>query len=108
MPIVPTTLEQQFSNLSTEETINTKADEPVAPSAAIVSPTKSTHEGADDSFLSDESSIDGQESSLVLKKTEHKIKEEQGLLDDEPLLKSNPHRFVIFPIQDNEVSFVFI
>jgi len=36
-------------------------------------------------------------------KTEHKIAEENGEHLVEPLLKDNPHRFVIFPIQDDEV-----
>jgi hypothetical protein len=36
-------------------------------------------------------------------KTEHKLAEERGELADEPLLKENPHRFVLFPIQDDEV-----
>ena len=82
-----------------------KSEEPVAPSAALVSPTKSIAEGAEESFLSDSSSqASAEEVAPVLEKTEHKIKEEQGLLEDEPLLKSNPHRFVIFPIQDNDVS----
>ena len=56
MPIAPTTLEQKFSNLSTEESNMIKSEEPVAPSAALVSPTKSVSEGADESFLSDSSS----------------------------------------------------
>ena len=42
--------------------------------------------------------------SLLLKKTEQKLREERGELAPEPLLKENPQRFVIFPIQDNDVS----
>jgi hypothetical protein len=42
--------------------------------------------------------------SLRALKTDHKRAEEAGLHQDEPLLKENPHRFVLFPIQDNEVS----
>jgi ribonucleoside-diphosphate reductase subunit M2 len=37
-------------------------------------------------------------------KTDHKLKEERGELAPEPLLVENPHRFVIFPINDNDVS----
>jgi hypothetical protein len=41
---------------------------------------------------------------MLASKTEHKMLEEQGMMDNEPLLKTNPHRFVILPIQDNDVS----
>jgi hypothetical protein len=40
--------------------------------------------------------------SMVIK-TQHKLLEDSGFPYEEPLLKDNPHRFVIFPIQDNEV-----
>lgn len=36
-------------------------------------------------------------------KTDHKIAEELGKHRPEPLLQENPHRFVLFPIQDNEI-----
>jgi hypothetical protein len=36
--------------------------------------------------------------------TEHKILSDKGMLLPEPLLTPNPHRFVLFPIQDSEVS----
>jgi hypothetical protein len=39
----------------------------------------------------------------AVRKTEHKLAEEAGLHLTEPLLVENPHRFVLFPIQDNEV-----
>ena len=35
--------------------------------------------------------------------TEHKILCDKGMFLSEPLLTPNPHRFVLFPIQDNEV-----
>lgn len=35
--------------------------------------------------------------------TEHKILCDKGILPSEPLLTPNPHRFVLFPIQDSEV-----
>ena len=44
--------------------------------------------------------------SNLMKKTEQKLREERGELKPEPLLKENPQRFVIFPIQDNDVSIV--
>eukprot|EP00529_Nitzschia_sp_RCC80_P024334 CAMPEP_0113459248 /NCGR_PEP_ID=MMETSP0014_2-20120614/10349_1 /TAXON_ID=2857 /ORGANISM="Nitzschia sp." /LENGTH=444 /DNA_ID=CAMNT_0000350815 /DNA_START=99 /DNA_END=1433 /DNA_ORIENTATION=+ /assembly_acc=CAM_ASM_000159 len=40
---------------------------------------------------------------LLMKKTEQKLREERGELSPEPLLKENPQRFVIFPIQDNDL-----
>jgi hypothetical protein len=36
-------------------------------------------------------------------KSEHKLAEEAGEFDEEPLLKESKHRFVLFPIQDNDV-----
>lgn len=104
MPIVPTALEQQFSNLSTADIDESKPNEPVI--SGLVTPTKS--EPGDESFLSDESSEGSPDKAAMTKrlfqKTDHKMQEDHGLMDDEPLLKENPHRFVIFPIQDNEVS----
>ena len=40
--------------------------------------------------------------------SEHKKAENAGRFLEEPLLKENPHRFVLFPIEDNEVSIYFI
>jgi hypothetical protein len=37
-------------------------------------------------------------------KSEHKLAEEMGEFAEEPLLKESKHRFVLFPIQDNDVS----
>ena len=39
--------------------------------------------------------------------TEHKILCDKGILPSEPLLTPNPHRFVLFPIQDSEVRSIF-
>ena len=36
--------------------------------------------------------------------SEHKRAEMEGRFKEEPLLKDNPGRFVLFPIQDNDVS----
>lgn len=41
--------------------------------------------------------------ATVVLKTDHKRAEEAGFAVPEPLLTENPHRFVLFPIQDNEV-----
>ena len=125
----PLNLEHQFSSLSCDSTqprndeapSTTTLSKDVAPSvAAVVTPTKEDAEGVDTSFLSLESKSSHEEESQgasdnntatdpapatsVVSKTDHKVQEEQGLFHDEPLLKANPHRFVIFPIQDNEVS----
>jgi ribonucleoside-diphosphate reductase subunit M2 len=35
--------------------------------------------------------------------SEHKRAEMEGRFKEEPLLKDNPNRFVLFPIQDAEV-----
>ena len=106
-------LEHQLSNLSvgSETAMNfTKEEDAAAP--ALVTPTKSVRSAEDDSFTSSdgsecEAASPSSPSGVVIKllnKTDHKLLEEQGAFDDEPLLKENPHRFVIFPIQDNEVS----
>ena len=103
----PTKLEHQLSSLSMTES-QTKAA-PSTPDTALITPTKSDFDG-DLSFDSHEdSSQEGEAegpSSIIqlVKKTDHKLLEEQGHFDDEPLLKENPQRFVIFPIQDNDVS----
>ena len=36
--------------------------------------------------------------------SKHKLDELAGRHAEEPLLKENPGRFVLFPIQDNDVS----
>jgi hypothetical protein len=112
---VPTNLEQQFSSLSTADDHNNNVGSVVknvntnvagATAAVLVTPTKEDLSQDQHSFSSD----DEEEPSspvgtmLVRQKTEHKLKEERGELQPEPLLQENPHRFVIFPIQDNDVS----
>lgn len=42
--------------------------------------------------------------AATIGKSTHKLLEEAGFPREEPLLKSNPHRFVLFPIQDDDVS----
>lgn len=132
MPI-PTTLEQQFSSLSTEDRPEkTNVDERITVSpptthniAALVTPTKrdndslTSEEGDDVGFLTPSTVGDSspvvapasvaaddrtKSGMLLLRKTEQKLREERGELTTEPLLKENPQRFVIFPIQDNDVS----
>jgi hypothetical protein len=47
--------------------------------------------------------ISSNEKPDVIEPTAHKILCDKGLLPSEPLLTPNPHRFVLFPIQDSEV-----
>ena len=110
MPVPTTTLEQEFSSLSTDDVVVDKA----AP--AFVTPKK--HRDPNSSLASDDdtcvsesfpvapspSTPDSVVADNVITKTEHKLKEERGELAPEPLLVTNPHRFVIFPIKDNDVS----
>lgn len=108
MPILPSTLDHQLSNLSTSEIDEVKSNKQTFADVFI---TRSDNDGAVDS--SDESSQDSSVHAVSpatprFQKTKSKIMEEQGLMADEPLLKENPHRFVIFPIQDNDVSLLFI
>jgi hypothetical protein len=107
MPI-PTTLEQQFSSLSTEDTPPPKAADGTNTVAALVTPTKEDFRHGETDSLTSEDSLESPSpspspSNFLIQKTEHKLKEERGELAEEPLLKENPHRFVIFPIQDNDV-----
>jgi hypothetical protein len=67
---------------------------------ARVSPSSSESYASSSSH--DDYSVDDQVKKIV--KTEHKIKELEGLHVPEPLLSDNPGRFVLFPIQDNDVS----
>lgn len=40
--------------------------------------------------------------------SEHKMAEMEGRHLEEPLLKDNPGRFVLFPIQDADVSYIIL
>ena len=111
---MPTSIDHQFSGLSlNQEAAPTSKDNVLPPtSSALVSPTKS--ELGDTSLLGNDDSFDSSAAdenvvitAPTLKKTEHKILEEQGAFKEEPLLKENPHRFVIFPIEDNDVSYLW-
>jgi hypothetical protein len=107
MPVTPINLEHQLSSMSMTD--SQPKDAPSTPATALITPTKSEFDG-DLSFESnDDSSHEGETEALssvvkVFQKTDHKLLEEQGKFADEPLLKENPKRFVIFPIQDNDVS----
>jgi hypothetical protein len=106
MPTLPV-LEHQLSSLSTSEQ---QTEKDVIP--AVVTPNNSGSVSSTDNCFDDNSSTEnsstGAESSedsrMLVAQTEHKTMELKGIFDDEPLLMPNPHRFVIFPIQDNDVS----
>lgn len=115
MPVPTATLEQQFSSLSTDDNkvndkenfLNSNAAGGVVAPVALVTPTKEDIRNASetDSLTSDESlGATETPTKFLVQKTEHKLQEERGELETEPLLKENPHRFVIFPIQDNDVG----
>jgi hypothetical protein len=59
----------------------------------------------DDTDDDDDESLGTTEENLQKKNqpTEHKLLYDKGMIEQEPLLTPNPHRFVLFPIQDNEV-----
>ncbi len=98
MPITTTNLAQQFSSLATADT-HDKVEHP-----PVVSPTKCELNASVFSHSDDEGSQGSADGiTMLARKTEHKLLEEQGMLNDEPLLKSNPYRFVLFPIQENDV-----
>mmetsp|Transcript_32709 Transcript_32709/g.50048 ORF Transcript_32709/g.50048 Transcript_32709/m.50048 type:complete len:395 (-) Transcript_32709:153-1337(-) len=56
--------------------------------------------GTSQTDSNDASNVD---TTTRITKTEHKLAEDQGVLKPEPLLTENPRRFVLFPIQDNEI-----
>ena len=64
-----------------------------------------------DLLLTDDTDDDDDDTSIGIvtvkpngnEPTDHKILSDKGMLLPEPLLTSNPHRFVLFPIQDSEV-----
>ncbi len=108
MPIP--TLEQEFKALSTEDVVT---DKPTPLATSFVTPKK--QRDANSSILSDDDTCISEtypvapspmtpDTVASITKTEHKLQEERGELAPEPLLSENPHRFVIFPIKDNEVS----
>uniref|UniRef100_A0A7R9WWY4 Uncharacterized protein n=1 Tax=Craspedostauros australis TaxID=1486917 RepID=A0A7R9WWY4_9STRA len=101
MPVPAQTLEHKVSSLSIgNESTEKKAAASIENMAAVSSKQESTD--APSTASSDNSDV-LDTAALAMKKSEHKIMEEQGLLKGEPLLTTNPHRFVIFPIQDNDL-----
>ena len=106
MPIPPSTLDHQLSNLSTSDETKKETEKEAF---EVLVPEQPDVDSNDDDDSSQDSSVHEMDSPKPkFQKTESKIMEEQGLMADEPLLKENPHRFVIFPIQDNDVSLLFV
>ena len=83
-----------------------------AKSLGLVSPESTGPESYDYSVSSDASSTTSsdeitsyrREEEVALSISEHKLDELAGRHAVEPLLRENPNRFVLFPIEDNEVS----
>ena len=78
--------------------------------AVVVSPIAPSPSDSAGSSVSSSSSVssDDEPSSSnddkIIPMSEHKLAEMNGLHAEEPLLRENPNRFVLFPIQDNDVS----
>ncbi|GKY90383.1 ribonucleoside-diphosphate reductase subunit M2 [Mayamaea pseudoterrestris] len=69
---------------------------------AVVSPSASY--ASDHHSVSSHSSEEEEELTVdPIIKTAHKLLEERGFATPEPLLQENPNRFVLFPIQDDDI-----
>jgi hypothetical protein len=92
---------KQNTRLRSENAADMTPPKGVTQQPALISPSPSSH-----SISSNSSSGDISEDDYVKKiaKTEHRIAELEGRHLPEPLLTENPGRFVLFPIQDNDVS----
>jgi len=80
----------------------------VSPASSVDSFASSSSSAAASAASADDDDSDGFDAatkdavkSIVI--TEHKRAELEGHHAEEPLLKENPNRFVLFPIQDTEV-----
>ena len=85
-----------MSNASSPPRTAKYASEP-SPSKLVLA-----HKSDDDCSTAPSEDFSEDASAVKIVKTEHKRFEESDEFD-EPLLKENPHRFVLFPIQDNDV-----
>ena len=89
-------LAQHHSDFHSSKVNVSRIETAVLPSPVSVIPT----------LTRSDSSSSSEDFDVIIKKivkTTHKLREENGEFMTEPLLKENPHRFVLFPIQDNEV-----
>lgn len=112
---MPTTLFDRGDFVVMQTTAKTPVKSPEEDQAAV-SPASSIDEsiGLAPSVSSNEddndnNTVENHLSSLklasndVIEPSEHKIAENEGRHAIEPLLKENPNRFVLFPIQDNDI-----
>lgn len=92
---------KQNTRLRSENAADMTPPKRLTPQPALISPSSSSH-----SISSNSSSGDLSEDDFVKKivQTEHRLAELEGRHLPEPLLMENPGRFVLFPIQDNDVS----
>lgn len=97
----------QESNHATPTTLHSKVAADAIPTkqlrsqGVIITPDRLSRSSIDSS--SSTGSFSDEDLSKGPIKTAHKIREEMGFEKPEPLLVENPRRFVLFPIQDNEV-----
>eukprot|EP00584_Thalassiosira_punctigera_P004602 CAMPEP_0172546426 /NCGR_PEP_ID=MMETSP1067-20121228/16200_1 /TAXON_ID=265564 ORGANISM="Thalassiosira punctigera, Strain Tpunct2005C2" /NCGR_SAMPLE_ID=MMETSP1067 /ASSEMBLY_ACC=CAM_ASM_000444 /LENGTH=143 /DNA_ID=CAMNT_0013333355 /DNA_START=109 /DNA_END=537 /DNA_ORIENTATION=+ len=105
------TLSSEFSIIQLDERnrlmVNDTPAKPSAKNSNPVTPDSVSSTGSSLSCLSSVSSYERQDPSgfpnedvLV---SEHKRAELGGRHAEEPLLKENPHRYVLFPIQDADI-----
>ena len=85
----------------TPEKSLSKARSPVTPDSGSQSVTSLSCSSLVSSDDGPTSSSFPRENNLV---SEHKLAELAGLHAEEPLLKENPHRYVLFPIEEPDVS----
>jgi hypothetical protein len=108
-------LSASLASARIEDTLEIDADHTVIGKMPPAQVTPSSHRlSSKDSLFSDNSSNSSESFDMddlppstadkCVVKTAHKLAEERGSYQVEPLLKENPHRFVLFPIQDIEVS----
>jgi len=83
------------------KTVDVKEIAPVSPESSDSSVSGESSASSDDG-LSPISPRSFQREDQPI--SDHKRAEEAGLHAEEPLLKENPKRFVLFPIEDNDVS----
>ena len=107
------TLDNEFNMIRLDESnrIMTDNKTPVKSLSKTMSPITPESGSQSVTSLSCNSSVDSddvpassgfpREINLV---SEHKLAELAGLHAEEPLLKENPHRYVLFPIEEPDVS----
>ncbi len=90
------------NRLKVDTTRTPAKEDPAGKHANPISPDNSSSNFADDNSESTTDVVLSNALSTV-SVSEHKKDELEGRHVEEPLLKENPNRFVLFPIEDNEV-----